>query len=542
MKDPIMSLTTEPAPQQAPPEKSKAGGSVTASSLAIKLAIVGLIDALLIWMLVQAWDARWPAAIGFFIFALVAVNVVYFTRGLPMKYLLPGLLFLLVFQLYTMVLTGYSSFTNYGTGHLDTKESAISALLARGEQPIAESPEYPVVPIAKDNTVSMLLTYPDGTPNAGQSAIGTPDGITPVTAPQLQTDPSGKATGVEGYESLNLGSLSANPDLNDQWTNLRVPLGDTAGTFLKPSSATIGKEYKSNYVYDEAADTMTDTSTGVVYTPNEEGNFQSPDGEILQPGWRVTVGLQNYTSLVTDPSVRNRFLPISVWTFFFAGMTVLTTFALGLLLAIVMNDRRMRGQKYYRILLVLPYAMPIFLTAPLWRGMLNTDFGLINQMLPVDPINWLGEPNLARFSVLVVNLWIAYPYFFLVCTGALTAIPADLKEAAFVDGASGFHAFRTVVLPLLMISVAPLLIASFAFNFNNYTLIEMLTSGGPFPGQISDGGSTDLLINWTYRKAFNDTNQQLGLASAIALVIFIVVGTISAISFRSTKKLEEIGA
>jgi arabinogalactan oligomer/maltooligosaccharide transport system permease protein len=93
-----------------------------------------------------------------------------------------------------------------------------------------------------------------------------------------------------------------------------------------------------------------------------------------------------------------------------------------------------------------------------------------------------------------------------------------------------------------MISVAPLLIASFAFNFNNYTLIEMLTSGGPFPAQLSDGGDTDLLINWTYRKAFNQTNQQLGLASAIALVIFIVVGTISAISFRSTKKLEEIGA
>ena len=79
-------------------------------------------------------------------------------------------------------------------------------------------------------------------------------------------------------------------------------------------------------------------------------------------------------------------------------------------------------------------------------------------------------------------------------------------------------------------------------NFNNYTLIEMLTSGGPFPGQISDGGSTDLLINWTFRKAFNDTNQQLGLASAIALVIFIVVGSISAWSFRFTKKLEEIGA
>ena len=113
--------------------------------------------------------------------------------------------------------------------------------------------------------------------------------------------------------------------------------------------------------------------------------------------------------------------------------------------------------------------------------MLNTDFGLINQMLGAD-IGWLTEPNLARFSVLMVNLWMGFPYFFLVCSGALTAIPADLKEAAFVDGASGRYAFRTVVLPLLLVATAPLLVTTFAFNFNNYTLIELLTGGGPFPG------------------------------------------------------------
>ena len=193
------------------------------------------------------------------------------------------------------------------------------------------------------------------------------------------------------------------------------------------------------------------------------------------------VGLANYASLLTDPTIRDNFFPIMIWTFVFAFLTVLTTFALGLLLAIVMSDRRMKGQKYYRVLLILPYALPIFLTAILWKGMLNVDFGIINQILPGNT-NWLGDPWLARFSLLFVNLWIAYPYFLLVCTGALTAIPGDLKEAAFVDGASGFHAFRTVVLPLLMISVAPLLIASFAFNFNNFTLIEYLTGGGPFPG------------------------------------------------------------
>lgn len=534
-----MSLTTETVPEKVkPPKKS---GSITAGGLAIKLAVVGMIDALLVWMLIQAFVDEWWPAVGFFIFALVAVNFVYFTRGLPMKYLLPGLLFLLVFQVFTIILTGYSSFTNYGTGHLDDQAAAINALEVRGERPVEGSADYPVVPVEKDGVVSMLVTFPEGTSSPGESFIGTNESLTPVPPADLQKT-GDKVTGATGYTTLNLGTLSANQDFNTQWQELRVPLNLDTGTFLRATGVSVAKEVRAGYVYDPATDSMTDTTTGVVYTANDTGNFESPDGEILQPGWRVWIGFDNYTSLFTNPTIRASFFPITVWTFFFSFMTVFTTFALGLLLAIIMNDRRMKGQKYYRVLLILPYAMPIFLTAPLWRGMLNTDFGLINQMLPGDPINWLGEANLARFSVLMVNLWIAYPYFFLVCMGALTAIPADLKEAAFVDGASGLHAFRTVVLPLLMISVAPLLIASFTFNFNNYTLIEMLTSGGPFPGQISDGGQTDLLINWTYRMAFNQTNQRLGLAAAIALVIFVVIGSISAWSFRFTKKLEEIGS
>lgn len=536
-----MSLTTKPTPDQAPPKKRKASGTITASGLAIKLTVVAMIDALLLWMLIQAWVDEWWIAVGFFALALVAVNLVYFTKGLPLKYLLPGLLFLLVFQVFTIVLTGYSSFTNYGTGHLGDKASAINALVIRGERPVADSADYPVVPVERSGNVSMLVTFPEGTDTPGETFLGTKDELTPVDPADLEHTGE-RVTGVQGYTSLNLGSLSANADLNDQWRELRVPLNAETGTFLRPTGVSVAQEVRAGYIYNADNDTLTDTSTGMVFTPNDSGNFESPDGQILQPGWRVWTGVENYVDLFTNPTIRDRFLPITAWTFFFAFMTVFTTFSLGLLLAVIMNDRRMKGLKYYRVLLILPYAVPIFLAAPLWRGMLNTDFGLINQILPGDAINWLGDANLARFSVLFVNLWIAYPYFFLVTSGALTAIPGDLKEAAFVDGASGRHAFRTVVLPLLMISVAPLLIASFTFNFNNFTLIEMLTSGGPFPGQITDGGSTDLLINWTYRMAFNQTNQRLGLASAVALVIFIVVGSISAWSFRFTKKLEEIGS
>ena len=176
-----------------------------------------------------------------------------------------------------------------------------------------------------------------------------------------------------------------------------------------------------------------------------------------------------------------------------------------------------------------------------WKGMLNTDFGVDQPDPGTTQVAWLTETNLARFSVLMVNLWMGFPYFFLVCSGALTAIPEDLKEAAYVDGASSGYAFRTVVLPLLLVATAPLLVTTFAFNFNNYNLIELLTGGGPFPGSANDGGSTDLLINFTFRKAFNETNQQLGLASAIAMLIFVIVGTVSAYGFRLTRRLEEIG-
>ena len=96
-------------------------------------------------------------------------------------------------------------------------------------------------------------------------------------------------------------------------------------------------------------------------------------------------------------------------------------------------------------------------------------------------------------------------------------------------------------MPLLLVAVGPLLIASFAFNFNNFSLIYLLTQGGPFQSDNTSIGSTDLLINYTLRVAFTPANQQMGLASAIAMLIFVIVGSVSAYGFRLTRKLEEIG-
>jgi len=517
--------------------EAKASRSPGAANLITKVILVGLIDVLLILALVTAVSSKWWLAVGFFGIVLVAVNVVYFAkRSLPLKYLIPGLVFLAAFQLYTMVFTGVTSFTNYGTGHLDDKQAAIVAIQASSVVPVEGGTEYAVVPILKDGTVSMLVTDPA----TNEVRIGTNDGFTAVPDSDVQRSGE-KVTGVTGYESLNLGSLSSNADYKAQWDALQPPVDTETGTYLRAISITKATEAKSGYVYDEAQDAMISTTDGTVYPANSDiGNFESSAGAKLTPGWKVGVGFSNYVSLLTDQTLRSRFLPIMTWTFVFAIMTTFLNFALGLILALVLAERRMRGKNVYRILLIIPFMLPSVLMTLIWKGMLNTDFGLINQVLTVQ-VPWLSDPFLAKFSILMVNLWMGFPYFFLVCSGALTAVPEDLKEAAFVDGASGRYAFRTVVLPLLLVATAPLLVTTFAFNFNNYALIQLLTGGGPFPGAVIDGGSTDLLINYTFRLAFTQANQQLGLASAIAMVIFVIVGTVSAFGFRLTKKLEEIG-
>jgi arabinogalactan oligomer / maltooligosaccharide transport system permease protein len=506
------------------------------TALIIKIVLVGLVDALLIICFAKAASADWWLAAVFFAVVFVAVNFAYFTnKALPLKYLIPGLVFLVAFQIYTMVFTGYASFTNYGSNHLGTKDEAITSIQAKNVVPVPNSPTYPVVPIVKSGTVSMLVTDPD----TGTTSIGTSDGLTEVDAGDLVKE-GDQVTGVNGYETLNLGSMAANPDYDKQWKDLQVPFDEKQGTYLRSKSITQASLAKAGFVYDEDQDAMVSSTDGTVYKADgDKGNFINDAGERLQPGWRVTIGFANYTKLLTDETLRSRFLPITAWTFFFAIVTTFLNFALGLTLAMVLNDRRMRGQGVYRLLLIVPFGMPIILSALVWQAMLNTDFGFINQVLTAD-VPWLTNANLARFSVLMVNLWAGFPYFFLVCSGALTAIPNDLKEAAYVDGASGRYAFRTVVLPLLLVATAPLLVTTFAFNFNNYTLIELLTGGGPFPGTLQEGGSTDLLINFTFRQAFG-TPQQLGLASAIAMLIFVIVGTVSAYGFRLTRRLEEIG-
>ena len=470
------------------------------TQLLIKVVLVGLVDALLIISFAKTVSDEWWLAAVFFVLVFVGVNFAYFTkRSLPLKYLLPGLVFLVAFQIYTMVFTGYASFTNYGSNHLGDKDEAITSIQAQNVVPVPDSPSFPCVPIEKDGTVSMLVTDPRLGRDQHRHQRGAHGG-------RRRRPRQGRRPGrrCQRLPDPQPGDHGRQPRLRQAVEGPPGPLRRGRGHLpaLQVDHPGLAGQGRLRLRRGPGRHGLHDRGGRVYQADGAKGNFiNEATDERLQPGWRVNVGFANYTKLLTDETLRSRFLPITAWTFFFAIVTTFLNFSLGLILALVLNDRRMRGQGIYRLLLIVPFGIPFILSALVWKAMLNTDFGFINQVLGAD-VPWLTEPSLARFSVLMVNLWCSFPYFFLVCSGALTAIPNDLKEAAFVDGASGRYAFRTVVLPLLLVATAPLLVTTFAFNFNNYTLIELLTAGGPFPGSLQEGGSTDLLINWTYRQAF----------------------------------------
>jgi arabinogalactan oligomer/maltooligosaccharide transport system permease protein len=223
----------------------------------------------------------------------------------------------------------------------------------------------------------------------------------------------------------------------------------------------------------------------------------------------------------------------------FAAGSVALTFGLGLACALALHGARMRGQAAYRLLMVLPYAMPSFAMLLVWRDAFNTDFGLVNRLLGLD-VNWWAGSWTARAAVLAVQLWLGYPYMFLVATGALQAIPRELVEAARMDGAGPWRAFRAVTLPLVLAALGPVLIASFAYNFNNFNVVYLTTRGGPFPPDNPGAGATDLLITYTFRLAFGGESRY-GLAAAVSLFIFGLVAVISALGLRRLRTREVYG-
>ncbi|MCR6646723.1 MAG: ABC transporter permease subunit [Cellulomonas sp.] len=504
-----------------------------------KLALMALVNALGV---AAGWSAYVNGAwvlLGVMVGLLVVADWVYFSRRpVPLKYLFPGLAFLAAFQLFTIGYTGYVALTNYGTGHNVTQAQAVDALLSQNEKKVPDSPTYPLTIVEQDGELGFAIVQD------GAAAVGTAD--QPLAAAPDATVADGVVTAVPGWQVVPKNQVLSDPALADEVLALRVPISDTAEDgSIRTGDATIGSVYRSVLVYDEAADTLTDAETGVVYRATDDGQFVAEDGTALPVGWRVFVGFENFTKAFTDDTYAGPLLKIALWTFVFAFASVVVSFFLGLVLALVYNDPRVRGRRVLRTLFILPYAFPAFLSALLWRGMLNAnpDYGIVNQLFFFGArIEWLDDPTLAKVSVILVNLWLSYPYWFLVCTGALQSLPGDVQEAARIDGAGRWRTFQSITMPLLLVSTAPLLIASFAFNFNNFTLIYMLTGGGPrFTDTSATLGHTDILISMVYQiSGVAGGRADYGLASALSIIIFVIIGVISALMFRRTRQLEEV--
>ena len=514
-------------PPLSKPTGPRYGASV---GLIVKYVLLGILNAVVLASLPTMFaKPDYGLAISAII-ALIVIDVVYMSkrRFIPAKYLLPGTLFLLVFAVYPIFYLIYISTTNYGTGNNLDKQAAIERIEANSVSAGGDSVRYDLQILAEGDdqgALAFLLTDP-----GGQRFLGTTDGLTPIDDAEIIDD--GRRATIDGYVALNTGAAN---DRVDEVNALVVPGpdGDIANdgfgaAFAKTQTRT----------YDPETDTIVDSSTNTTYTI-ENGQFVDDVGDALVPGWRASVGTENYERLVNDDQTRSVFLRVLLWTILFSLFSVALSFGLGLLLAIVFNDDRMLGRRWYRSLIIIPYAIPSFMTALVWRGMLNQQFGVINRWFGVS-LPWLDGQWLPYFSILLVNTWLGFPYMFLVCTGALQSIPTDLTEAANVDGASGFKAFRLITFPLLLVAVGPLLVASFAFNFNNFNIIYLLTEGRP-PVPGSDAGRTDILISYVYKIAFaGGGGVDYGFAAAVSLVIFMIVATISAVSFRATRSLEEM--
>ncbi|MBP1913187.1 arabinogalactan oligomer/maltooligosaccharide transport system permease protein [Lederbergia galactosidilyticus] len=270
-------------------------------------------------------------------------------------------------------------------------------------------------------------------------------------------------------------------------------------------------------------------------------NYSAPNH--LPPKHLVDwVGFGTFVKLFQMKTWSTTFYGVFGWTIVWAILATITTFFIGLIFAVLISQKNIRFKKFWRSIFILPWAIPQFVSILIMRNIFNGQFGPINRMLMdigiIDSaIPWLSDPMLAKITLVVVNMWFGFPFWMILMSGVMTNIDKELYEAAEVDGASSFQKFWKITMPLIMFSTAPLAIMQFAGNFNNFNLIYLMTEGGPVNMNYTYAGSTDILISWIYKLTLD--NNQFAVASAVSILIFIVIATFSIINFRNTRAFKE---
>ncbi|KAA9087214.1 carbohydrate ABC transporter permease [Microbacterium radiodurans] len=253
------------------------------------------------------------------------------------------------------------------------------------------------------------------------------------------------------------------------------------------------------------------------------------------------VGLANFGQLLGAGAWGATFFGVLGWTITWAVLATATTYVFGFAQAVLVSSRRVRFPRLWRSIFFLPWAVPAMISALVFRSMFNGQFGPISQFLVdtgVTPerVMWLTDPAnpwLARIIALLVGLWLGFPYFMALVSGALTNISPSYFEAARIEGASAAQQVRYITLPIVLRATAPLIVLSFVANFNNFGVIYFLTQGGPANPDYRYAGSTDILITWLYKLTLD--NGLYDIASVMSILIFVVVGSFSVWSLRRSK-------
>ncbi len=479
-----------------------AGPSLAGTWLA--RAIVAVATLALLWMVFGLYSAGQPlVALGMLGFGGSALAIYGTARSLAWRYLFPGVAGILLFVAFPLVYTVQIGFTNYSSANLLEFERARAFLLS---QTTADETRTFDVTLHADGAAHRLVL--SSRENAGK--LVTPAlalrGAAPAQVVTLQAATSAPALG----EPLPLRNVI---ELRDALMQLR--LQGPGGKLLRYAGlrefAPLEPLWTANL-----DGSVTQTATGTVYAPNRSsGFFETASGERVSPGFKVGIGFANYSRMLFDADFRGPFVSIFIWTVVFAALTVVFAGGLGVTLAVLLNWEALPRRTLYRTLLFLPYAVPGFISILVFKGLFNQNFGEINGILHslfgVRPA-WFADPLLAKAMLLIVNTWLGFPYFMILCTGLIKAIPADLYEASAIVGAKPLDNFFKITVPLILKPLTPLLISAFAFNFNNFVLISLLTDGRPdFLNTKLPAGTTDILVSYTYRIAFTDSGQNFGL-------------------------------
>ena len=225
------------------------------------------------------------------------------------------------------------------------------------------------------------------------------------------------------------------------------------------------------------------------------------------------IGLKHYARLFTEPDIFKIFGKTLAWT----AINLVFHFILGLSAALLLNNK-IKARPIYRALLILPWAMPQYISALTWRGMFNLEYGSVNLLLAkigIEPIGWFSSEFWAFLAPSITNIWLGFPFIMVIALGGLQSIPEELYEAARIDGAGAWRRFRSITLPMLKPVLTPALVLGTIWTFNNLNVIWLVTNQG------MPADKTHILVTYVYKAAF--TYYRYGYAAAFSVLIFLIL-------------------